>query len=64
MTAFTQPERLALYQLRRASAHRRSVCANYARYESMKAAWIASHPGASHVEYDLAMQRIARECGV
>jgi hypothetical protein len=64
MNAFTRTEQAALFHLRKASTHRRSICANYAQYEHRKAQWIAGNPGASHVEYDRAMQRIARECGV
>jgi hypothetical protein len=35
-----------------------------ASYEAAKAAWIASHPDATPAEYEAAMRRIARECGV
>lgn len=34
------------------------------RYEAAKRAWIAAHPDASPAEYEAAMLRIARECGV
>jgi hypothetical protein len=64
MNAVTRTEQAALFQLRRANTHRRSICANYAQYEHRKAQWIASNPEASHAEYDCAMRRIARECGV
>jgi hypothetical protein len=37
---------------------------SYQRYEAAKAAWIASHPDATRAEYEAAMRRIARECGV
>jgi hypothetical protein len=53
-----------LFQARRASDHRQAICANYAQYEERKAAWRMANPDATHVEYDCAMQRIARECGV
>jgi len=34
------------------------------QYELMKAQWIAKNPNASHVEYQQAMTKIARKCGV
>lgn len=37
---------------------------NHSRYEAMKAAWIACHPDATPAEYQAAMKKIARECGV
>lgn len=64
MNAATNPERMALYFLRRSSNSCRSICANYARYEEWKRQWIAAHPNATATEYDIAMQRIARACGV
>jgi hypothetical protein len=53
-----------VFQARRTSEHRRSICSNYAQYEERKAAWRAANLDASQVEHDCAMQRIARECGV
>lgn len=41
-----------------------STCPNYALYERRKAEWVAANIGSGQVEYDCAMQRIARECGV
>lgn len=35
-----------------------------ARYERLKAAWIAMHPGATCREYERAVRQIARQCGV
>ena len=34
------------------------------RYEDAKRRWIELHPEATHVEYQIAMTRIACECGV
>jgi hypothetical protein len=36
----------------------------HARYEQRKAAWIHQHPDATSAEYEAAMCRIARACGV
>ncbi len=33
-------------------------------YELRKAEWRAEHPEATHQDYEQAMQRISRECGV
>jgi hypothetical protein len=59
-----QPELQAIYNLRRASNHRKSLCSGYAQYEQRKAQWIVDNPTASQAEYDRAIQRLARECGV
>lgn len=53
-----------LYARIRSAARTRSVCRDFARYEARKAEWIASHPEANSHQYEAAMQRIARECGV
>lgn len=53
-----------VFQVRRSSEHRRSICANYAQYEERKAAWQAANPHATLAERDQAMLGIARECGV
>jgi hypothetical protein len=37
---------------------------DYWRYEVMKSTWIARNPHATPNEYQLAMRRIARKCGV
>jgi hypothetical protein len=34
------------------------------RYEVAKAAWVAAHPDATPAEYEAAMRRLARECGL
>ena len=54
----------ALYASIRSAARTRSVCSRYARYEAWKAHWVATHPDASSREYELAMQSIAKQCGV
>jgi hypothetical protein len=54
----------ALYTSIRSAARTHSVCSRYARYEARKAHWIAIHPEADSREYELAIQSIARECGV
>lgn len=36
----------------------------HASYERQKAAWIAANPEASPRDYEAAMRRIAKECGV
>jgi hypothetical protein len=54
----------ALYASIRSAARTRSVCSRYARYEEQKTRWVALHPGASSREYELAIQSIAKECGV
>jgi hypothetical protein len=53
-----------IFTVRRTSQHRRAICGNYALFAERKQQWIASNPGASPMEYDRAMQRIARECEV
>lgn len=53
-----------LFATRRTNEHRRSICANYARYEELKRRWTTAHPNATATEYDIAIQRIARACGV
>jgi hypothetical protein len=53
-----------LFQIRRTSEHRWAICGNYSQYEERKATWRMANPDATQVEYDCAMQRIARECGV
>lgn len=35
-----------------------------ATYESMKKHWIATHPNATHTQYQIAMQKIAKVCKV
>jgi uncharacterized protein YunC (DUF1805 family) len=37
---------------------------NYQLYEARKAAWIATHKDATHSEYEEAMKRLAKECGI
>ena len=37
---------------------------DYREYERRKAAWIAENPQATPEEYQQAMRRIAKECGV
>jgi hypothetical protein len=37
---------------------------DYARYEALKLAWIATHPRATPAEYQAAIAKIAKECGV
>lgn len=54
----------ALYTSIRSAARTRSVCSRYARYEARKAHWIATHPEADSREYEMAIQSIAKECGV
>lgn len=54
----------ALYNSIRSVARTRTVCSRYARYEARKAHWVATHPAASSGEYELAIQSIAKECGV
>jgi hypothetical protein len=34
------------------------------RYEAAKAAWVAAHPDTTPAEYEAAMRRLARECGL
>jgi len=36
----------------------------YAAYERMKADWVRANPEATPQEYQAAMRRIARECGI
>jgi len=38
--------------------------ADHALYDACKAAWIAQHPGSTPEQYQEAMRRLARECGV
>ena len=64
MTATSWTELSALHQVRKASKRRQSICGGYARYECLKAEWIAANWGSTPAEYDRAMHRIARECGV
>jgi len=38
--------------------------ANYQHYEHLKAAWVKKHPNATPAEYEAAIKRIAKHCGV
>lgn len=53
-----------ILQLRRASDHRRSICANYALFEQRKQEWVEKNPAATPSEFEATMQRLARQCGV
>lgn len=53
-----------IYAQRLSEQHSRSICSGFANYERRKSEWKASHPDASPGEFDAAMMRIARECGV
>lgn len=64
MNAPTRFARRALTELRRRNIRHRSICASYALFSARKQQWIASNPAATPLEYDAAMNRIARECGV
>lgn len=46
---------------RKADRHHRE---KFIRYERRKAEWLEKHPNASPYEYDNAMRKIAKECGV
>jgi hypothetical protein len=59
----TKSERAALSALPSYSQCR-SVSPNHAEYERRKAEWILNNPNATSIEYEAAMLRIARECGV
>jgi hypothetical protein len=37
---------------------------SYATYELLKAEWVAKNPESTHIEYQKAMQKIARKCGI
>jgi hypothetical protein len=37
---------------------------DYVRYERLKTVWIATHPRATAAEYQAAMVRLAKKCGV
>ncbi len=52
------------FAYRRGQQHVRSICSGYATFERRKQEWSSFHPGATPAELSLAMQRIARECGV
>lgn len=41
-----------------------SKTSDYARYEAMKSAWIASNPAASSAQYESAMRLIMDQCEV
>lgn len=45
-------------------AQERSEAAAWSAYERMKNAWLETHPDATPAEYQAAMTRLARECGV
>lgn len=49
---------------KKANARGRSICQGYAAYEDRKRNWQDSNPNATTAEFDQAMNRIARECGV
>ncbi len=36
----------------------------WSAYEARKAAWLAENPGATPAQYEAALRRIARECGL
>ena len=54
----------SLFTVIRAGVHRRAICAGYAAYAERKKQWDAQHPKATPEQRDVAMNRIARECGV
>jgi len=54
----------AQFSYMRAHARTLSTCADYARYDAQKAAWIAQHPDATPAEYQTAVRAIAKNCGV
>ena len=37
---------------------------NYSAYEAAKAQWIAANPEATPAQYERAMRRLARRCGI
>ena len=46
------------------AAKPRNYRPDYARYEQLKAAWIAENPKADPIEYQEAMRKIAWRCGI
>jgi hypothetical protein len=42
----------------------RSVPPSFAEYERLKRDWLRDHPDCSPAEYEAAMRKIARRCGV
>lgn len=57
-----KPETQSAYV--RVAKHARANGCNFARYEAEKAAWSSQNPDATELEYQLAIARIARACGV
>jgi hypothetical protein len=54
----------SVYADLRVRAHRSAAGNSYSLYEQRKAKWISQNPEATCAQYDSAMQRIARRCGV
>jgi hypothetical protein len=54
----------AQYAYMRSHARLLATCADYARYDATKAAWIAQHPDATPAEYQAAVRAIAKACGI
>ena len=43
---------------------REKMTPNYPLYETLKWQWVQTHPNSTPEEYQQAMKRIAKECGV
>lgn len=41
-----------------------AFASRWAEYEQRKAGWLRTHPEATSTEYQAAMRKIAKECGV
>lgn len=54
----------AIFAHARSTARTRATCADYARYEALKAEWVANNPEATTEQYEAALKVIAKACGV
>lgn len=64
MTAARQPKSKPARCGKSRRPRRRMVRPNYGLFSARKQQWVAANPAATCAEYDLAVQRIAKECGV
>jgi hypothetical protein len=53
-----------LYAKNQAGPRRRSMFADWSRYEALKAFWIGQHPDSTPAQYETAIRSIAKSCGV
>lgn len=60
----TSPDNAGSYRRRLSGSVRQFTHPSWGTYETRKADWTRANPEATPAEYQAAMTRIARECGV